>query len=264
LPLAKRIAHAALAVVICAAATTARAGAAPLAVQLDPPLLRADSLAAAWSISALLDDETRRSLESGVGAELVITIELWRKRRFWFGSLAASRTIEYSAWLDEHNRRYELHERGGGTSRAFTSVEELERFACSPAAVAVDAVANVAPQSRLTLAVTVELRPLTLEAMRSVEWWMKGEASRGGTLPGSGITRRITSIAADLSGFGKRSASARTAEFRIDDVAPPRAPAPGSGAPPAGAPSLGERHETGAREDREERHDRNSVAHRAP
>ncbi|MFN0149926.1 MAG: DUF4390 domain-containing protein [bacterium] len=261
MPLPRLILYAAAATILCAAASAAFADGEGLAVMLEAPLARGDSLAATWSISNLLDDETRRSLESGVGAELVITIEAWRKRRLWFGSLAASRTFEYSAWLDEHNRRFELHERGGGTSRAFASVDELERFVSSPTTVGVIAAADLGPTSRYTIAVSVELRPLTLEAMRSIEWWMKGEPSRGGSLPGSGITRRITSIAADLSGFGKRTASARTDEFR-GDITP--APAQDSGAAPAVVPNVGELHEPRAREDREERHDRHAVAHRAP
>ncbi len=262
MPLSRLVARAMVATILCATATAAVASSDPLAVTIDPPFARSDSLAATWRISNLLDDETRRSLESGVGAELLITIEVWRQRRFWFGSVVASRALEYSAWLDEHNRRFELHERAGGTSRAFESVDDLERFVCSPTAVAVAAATELAPTSRYTIAVTVELRPLTLEAMRSMEWWMKGEPSRGGSLPGSGITRRITSIAADLSGFGKRSASARSDEFRVGEIAP--APAPESGSAPASAPPIGEAYEPGAGEDREERHDRHAVAHRAP
>lgn len=264
MPLSRPLAHVLLGALICAGAgaTAARAAADPLAVSLEPPRIRGDSLAAAWSVSGLLDDETRRSLESGVGVELVITIELWRKRRLWFGSLDASRTIEYSAWLDEHNRRFELHERGGGASRAFASVEELERFAGAPAVASVAALAKIAPESRHTLEVTLELQPLTLEAMRSIEWWMKGEPSRGGALPGSGVTRRLTSIAADLSGFGKRSASARSVEFRLAEIAPP--PPPGSDAAPATPQELGQGDEPPAGEDGEERHDRHAVAHRAP
>jgi hypothetical protein len=220
-------APAAVAVSIVAAALVAAFLASPaaagdaLVVHLEPPAVADDSLAVAWSLSSLLDDGTRRSLESGVGADLLVTIELWRKRRFWFSSLAATRQIESSAWLDEKNRRFLLRDRGGAT-RAFASVAEMERFVASGAERRIAAASELDPEARYFVSVRVELRPLTMEAMRRIEWWMRGGEApeeEGPAFPGIGLTRRLVGIAADLSGFGDRVGSARSEVFRPEELA---------------------------------------------
>lgn len=208
---------------LLALATAAPAGAESLTIVLGRPHFTGDSLAIDWRITSLLDDAARRSLESGVGADLVITLEVWRKRRLWFSKVEASRVFEYSALFDERSRRFELLERGGG-KRAFSSVGDLEQFLAAPAAVAIAAGSTLSPTSRYFIAITVELKPLTLEAMRRIEWWMSGspapkdEDEDGGGAPGSGLTGRLIGIAADLSGFGDRTGSDKTEAFRIAEI----------------------------------------------
>jgi Domain of unknown function (DUF4390) len=199
-------------------AAPARADA--LSVALGEPHFAGDSLAVDWRITSLLDEGTRRSLESGVGADILITLEVWRKRRLWFSKVQASRVLEYSAFLDERNRRFELHERGG-PNRAFATVAELESFIASPAAVAIAAGGDLSPNSRYFVSIEVEMKPLTLEAMRRMERWMGGSAHPehgDGDDAGSGFTRGLIGIAADLSGFGDRVGSDRTEKFRITEI----------------------------------------------
>lgn len=205
---------------LCALATlhAAPARAEDLSVALGVPHFAGDSLAVDWRVTSLLDDGARRSLESGVGAEILITLEIWKQRRLWFNKLEATRVLEYSALLDERNRRFELDERGG-PSRAFATVGELESFIASPAAVAIAASADLSSSSRYFVAIDVQLKPLTIEAMRRIEHWMGGSAHPehdGG--PASGLTRGLIGIAADLSGFGDRVGSDRTEAFRVTEI----------------------------------------------
>ena len=190
-----------------------------LSVALGEPHFAGDSLAIDWRITWLLDEGTRRSLESGVGADILITLEVWRKRRLWFSKVQASRVLEYSAFLDERNRRFELNERGG-PNRAFATVAELESFIASPAAVAIAAGGDLSPDSRYFVSIEVEMKPLTIEAMHRMEHWMGGSAhsEHSESEHGGGFTRGLIGIAADLSGFGDRVGSDRTEAFRIPEI----------------------------------------------
>jgi hypothetical protein len=189
-----------------------------LSVVLGVPHFAGDSLAVDWRITSLLDDGARRSLESGIGAEIVITLEVWKVRRFWFNKLEASRVLEYLALLDERNRRFELNERAG-PNRAFATVADLESFIASPAAVAIAASADLSLTARYFVSIDVELKPLTIEAMHRIEHWMGGTAhSEHDHEDAGGLTRGLIGIAADLSGFGDRVGSDRTETFRITEI----------------------------------------------
>jgi hypothetical protein len=166
----------------------------------------------------LLDSATEDVLERGVPVTLLCEVEVWRERSAWFDRLDAVRAVSYKLQWDAWDEVYVL--RGDGREEIFVDLGEaltaLERRPAVP----------IAPLDLLTdgdtyyLVVNAALKPLTVEDVDELEGWLSGEIKSGRQrgLGIVGLPKALYGLLKNVTGFGDRNDTLRTARFRKRDL----------------------------------------------
>jgi hypothetical protein len=220
----------AAAALVAAALCLGSVAGAPAADEPSPPrgldvrsarvFMIGDTLAVSLSLGGFFSSRVGGSLERGMPATLLVTVDLWRDRTGWFDRLEATRStlcrVRYDAWRGDYDLR-----RGAEAVQHADSLGEVAALLARPLRLPVAESRSLLPGHRYYLVVTASLRPLTPEGVREVEQFLSSQlrSSGGSAANGSGsvsigrLPSSLLSALAALSGLGDEIAVHRTPPF---------------------------------------------------
>jgi hypothetical protein len=181
----------------------------PRAVRVD------DWVGAVFRLSETFGERIEQTLDRGMPATVVVTVDVWEDRPGWFDRLVAEQTVDWRAsrnvWSDDFTLK-----RDGGAERTLGDAEAVEAEIGRPMRVRIAPVGQLDKQARYYVLVSATVKPLTVEDLRRVEDWLSGEAKRTGK-PGPGsiarLPRYLVNVLANLSGLGDETARWRSESF---------------------------------------------------
>jgi hypothetical protein len=205
---------------LCLAGTLVSGTCFALQVEVSPPRARNDRVWADIRLVEVISTRVEQSLARGMPATLELHAELWRRRSAWFDRLEdsydASLKIRYEVW----SRTYRL-ERKGAPAISLGSLDSVRIFLSRPLALPVGRMDRLQPGGRYFVAISVALKPLTVEDIEEGEGWLSGEVeNKRGAGIGiiTGIPLSVFDAVRNLAGFGDERARATSDEFEIEDL----------------------------------------------
>lgn len=174
---------------------------------------------------SLLNRHLLTGMQRGFTSAAQFRVQLWRKRKGWFGStLLAERQYEIKSTYDPWERKYLIIT---AEERRLTSAMELLRRRWEQHhGVALAEVAKLHPARRHFVTVELLVEPISKESLNEIRGWLAGEVKS--------VTQRDTTNAAvnkkrkevpdrlleliiNLTGFGKRAISAKSGIFWLTE-----------------------------------------------
>ena len=191
----------------------ASAAAAPLAVSVEGPgeLSPADTVAAAFQVTGILESLDHTLPGQTVPASIVIEIDLWRRKSTWWDKLVSSYTIEYRMYHDPLTREYVLL--GLGQTRTFSDDKQLSAFLSEPRQAILGLAENFSLDKTYYVTVHVLVEPFNPSDLDRVDAWLKGDVTQGRGGGILGIPKALSGILMDFSGLGDHSAMGRSEPF---------------------------------------------------
>lgn len=181
--------------------------------------LAGDTLAVEVRLGGFWSPRVRGSLERGMPATLVVTVDLWRHRSGWFDRMVATRSVLYRVRYDAWREDYVL-QRNLEPPRHLASLAAVGEALLRPLRLAAAHAREVEPRRRHYVVVNVSLRPLTPEGVREVERFLSSQLRSSGGADGGGglesiarLPSSLLSMLAALSGLGDEIAVYRTPVF---------------------------------------------------
>ncbi len=183
-----------------------------------------------FRMESVLSDRIRNTLERGMPATVLVSLDVWRHRGGWFDELIENRTVIMRFYRDTWSDEYRLARQIEPES-ALPDIAAVERQLARPMRVAVTRVANLEPGEHYYAIVQVTVKPLTVQELEEVEKWLSGEARRAGKPGPASIARLpqyLVGVLANLSGLGDEVTSVRTETFDLERLfaTPPQPGAP--------------------------------------
>ena len=168
----------------------------------------------------LFPPRVEQSLARGMPATLLLHVELWRRRNGWFDRLESTfespLKIRYEVWSE----RYRV-ERVDAAGMALGSLDSVRSVLLRPLSLPVRRVAQLDPEARYYVAVSVTLKPLSVEDLEEGEGWLSGEVEskrRSGLGVITGLPRSVFDAVRNFAGFGDQNARALSEEFELSTL----------------------------------------------
>ena len=165
----------------------------------------------------LFPPRVEQSLSRGMPATLLLHAELWRRRTGWFDRLETTYEsplkIRYDVWSEQY-----LMERSGASTLALASLDSVRAMLSRPLSLPVGRVGQIDPGARYYVAVSVTLKPLTVEDLEEGEGWLSGEVEtkrRSGFGVITGLPVAVFDAVRNFAGFGDQRARALSADFDL-------------------------------------------------
>jgi len=191
--------------------------AAALGVTVDRPHENGGYVWVTLKLEDVFPPRVEQTLSRGMPATLLLHVELWRRRSAWFDRLENTfetpLKIRYEVWTEQF-----LMEREGAPTLALGSLDSVRVVLSRPLALPVARVGELDPGARYYLAVSVTLKPLTVEDLEEGEGWLSGEVQskhRSGLGVITGLPRTLFDAVRNFAGFGEQRARVLTADFDL-------------------------------------------------
>jgi len=171
-------------------------------------------------LSDLFPARVAQSLSRGMPATLLVHAELWRHRGAWFDRLESSfeapLKVRYEAWTD----RWRLERRDGPTV-VVSSLDSMRLVLSRPLAVPIGRTGVLDPRAHYFAAVSVTLKPLSVEDLEEGEGWLSGEVQakrRSGLGIITGLPSSVFDALRNFAGFGDERARTRSSDFTLEEL----------------------------------------------
>jgi len=195
-------------------------GSSALAVSVERPHELSGYLWVDLQLDDLFPPRVEQSLSRGMPATLLLHVELWRRRNGWFDRLESTfespLKIRYEVWSE----RYRI-ERAGAAGMALSSIDSVRIVLSRPLSLPVGRVAELDPAAHYYLAVSVTLKPLSVEDLEEGEGWLSGEVAskrRSGLGVITGLPRSVFDAVRNFAGFGDQHARAQSGDFELSTL----------------------------------------------
>jgi len=191
-----------------------------LTVSVERPHERGGYLWVDLELDDLFPPRVEQSLSRGMPATLLLHVELWRSRNGWFDRLESTfespLKIRYEVWSE----RFRI-ERGGAPGMALGSLDSVRIVLSRPLSLPVGRVADLDPGARYYLAVSVTMKPLSVEDLEEGEGWLSGEVEskrRSGLGVITGLPRSLFDAVRNFAGFGDQHARVLSDSFELSTL----------------------------------------------
>ncbi len=188
-----------------------------LDVTLERPRENGGYVWADLRLDDLFPPRVEQSLARGMPATLLLHAELWRRRSAWFDRLEntyeSPLKIRYDVWTEQY-----LMERAGAPTIALASLDSVRAVLSRPLALPVGRVGQLDTNARYYLAVSVTLKPLTVEDLEEGEGWLSGEVAtkrHSGFGIITGVPGAVFDAVRNFAGFGDQRARAQSPDFDL-------------------------------------------------
>jgi len=204
-----------LAVAACGASFVRPAAA--LEVAIDRPRENGGYVWVNLRLDDLFPPRVEQSLSRGMPATLLLHVELWKHRSAWFDRLETTYEsplrIRYEVWTDQY-----LIERAGAPTLPMGSLDSVRAVLSRPLALPVARIGKLSPTSSYYLAVTVTLKPLTVEDLEEGEGWLSGEVEskrHSGLGVITGLPHAVFDAVRNFAGFGDQRVRVLSPDFDL-------------------------------------------------
>ncbi len=191
-----------------------------LTVDVQRPREREGYLWVDLQLDDLFPPRVEQSLSRGMPATLLLHVELWRRRSGWFDRLESTfespLKIRYEVWSENFHI-----ERPGAASMTLSSLDSVRIVLSRPLSLPVGRIAQIDAGARYYLAVSVTLKPLSVEDLEEGEGWLSGEVEskrRSGFGVITGLPRSVFDAVRNFAGFGDQHARANSGEFELSTL----------------------------------------------
>ena len=191
-----------------------------LEVGFDVPRISNDYLWADIRLLDVLSPRIESSLSRGMPATFQFHTELWQHRTGWFDGLETSFDASVKVRYDVWKKVYRMEQ----VDRPAIDVASLDSVAIilsRPLRLPIAKVDGLDPGHRYYVAVSVTLKPLSVEDIEEGEGWLSGEVvtkKKAGIGVVTAIPRALFDAVRNFTGFGDQKARAMSSEFALEDL----------------------------------------------
>lgn len=175
-----------------------------------------------FHVDSLLNQNLLTGMRRGLTSSAQIRVQLWRKRRLWFGStLLAQRQYEIKSTYDQWEQKYVLIT--PGEKRLTSNIDLVRQRWERHHGVALAEATKLRPSSRHFVTIELQIEPVSKETLNEIRGWLAGEVKS--PLPDStnasddknrkDAPNRFLEMIVNLTGFGKRVLSMKSDMFQL-------------------------------------------------
>jgi len=178
-----------------------------------------------------------QGLRRGLTASISYKLQLWHKRLF--SDLVAERSLQFKATFDNWEQKYVVV--GAGERRVTSSVATLREKWTMHRQVRLVDIERLQTGRTYYLIIEAVLEPVSKENLREIRGWLSGEVknaperlgkltkadsssqadsasdSTNAAAESTGLKQRVFETLMNLIGFGGKTVSARTEDFRVEE-----------------------------------------------
>jgi len=197
--------------------TPVAAGAADPAVTVTTPRVTEGQLLVDLRVEELLDEPVRDALRSGLPARVQLRVELWRHRSRLWDVQVDHTELGYRVLFDVLEEVYRVYDEGGGLLTVVPTPGEVETWVGREDGFDLVPVEVLEPGLRYYVVAEAQLSPLSVEEMRDLQEWVRGNL-RGGRGRLAGLSEQILGVLRNKMGLGERRGLGRTPAFGLRDL----------------------------------------------
>ena len=186
-----------------------------------------ESIGGAICVSYRVDEpftpRLTETLLQGMPATVTFEVGVWKDRSLWFDKLVVALQSEHKVVYDPWAKTFRIGSGGAPLrTRSAPTLDSLAALLFAERRLPVAEESALDPTGRYYVSVRVVIRPLSAEDLGEVEDWLSG-AVENPEGKSHGLPRYLFGLAANLSGLGDRSESAKSERFepaRLGAAAP--------------------------------------------
>ncbi len=169
------------------------------------------------SVTDVLDQQARATIEQGGTSALDYTVELYRQRSGWFDALVTSRTLPFRISFDAFERKYRLlSDDIRIKSEDFQTVaDQCTRLAGVSLGLLEEL--GLEPDGRYYIVVRGRYQPVATETLEELRSWLGGpggdQQREQQREQGGGIGSRLARTLMNAAGFGERQLEGESTRF---------------------------------------------------
>lgn len=168
--------------------------------------------------TGIFDDDVERALRSGLPARVRLVVELWSAAG-WFDSFLLDHRSEHRVLFDVLDERYDVIDDAGEVVLRSPARREIADWLQRVEDLPLCLVEELDPDEKHYVAVKIRLEPLTLEEMRDLERWLRGNlGAEGDESMLTRVSRQLFGVLKGRVGLGERDADGRSSSFFPADL----------------------------------------------
>lgn len=202
------------------------AAAQEIRLVIDSLRFKENHLVLDFHVDSLLTSHLLYGMQRGLTSSAQFRVQLWRKRRHWFGSiLETERQYEIKSTYEPWEQKYVLITAG---ERRLTSALDLMRRRWEQHHdVALTETKALDHRRRYFVTIELLFEPVSKESLNEIRGWLAGGGGKTAATSDStaaaaakgdeNIPDRLLNLLINLTGFGKQVITAQTAIFGITE-----------------------------------------------
>jgi len=197
-------------------------------VVVDSLRLEASALYVDFHVDSLLTTTLLNGMQRGLTSAAQFRVQLWRKRRRWFGStFLAERHYEVKSTYDAWEKKYAIVT--AGERRLTSGLDLVRRWWEQHRGVALAEIKQLQPDRRYFVTIELLVEPVSKENLNEIRGWLAGEvktsAPRDSTQRApadttanrnNSVSDRLLNLIVNLTGFGKQVVTIQSEIFGIE------------------------------------------------
>jgi hypothetical protein len=190
-------------------------GAVEVAVSAEDGILYVDA-----HFSEVFDDDLELALQSGLPARISIELVLWEERSGLWDREVLRDQWTVSVVFDVVAEDYAVFDVEGASLLESGELMEVEDFVSGIELWPLCELGELEAGRPHYLGVRLVIEPLSIEEVRDLERWLRGNVRQGATL--RDVPGQLVGILRNRLGLGAQSERGRSPEFRPGELPPPR------------------------------------------
>lgn len=185
-----------------------------VAVSAEDGILYVDAL-----VTGVFDEELDRALRSGLPARASVELVLWEQRSGLWDREVVRDEWQVSVVFDVVNEGYTVFDEGGRLMLETVDLAEVEVFVSGIDLLPLCDLEEIDPDRSHYLGMRFTIEPLSVDEVRDLERWLRGNVRDGGRL--RDVPGQLVGVLRNRLGLGGQSERGRSPEFRPDELPSP-------------------------------------------
>jgi hypothetical protein len=165
------------------------------------------------------DEDLDAALRSGLPARVAVELVLWEERTGLWDREAARGAWEVRVVFDVVEEVYRVFDERGGTLLEAVDLAGVEEFVAGIELWPLCDFEDIDPDRDHYLGLSLTIEPLTIDEVRDLERWLRGNVREGGRL--RDVPGQLVGVLRSRLGLGTQTERGRSAEFRPAALPPP-------------------------------------------
>jgi len=169
--------------------------------------------------TGVFDQVLDASLRSGLPARVAIELVLWEQRSGLWDREAARGQWQVSVVFDVVEESYRVFDERGGTLLGTEDLAEVEEFVAGIELWPLCDFEDIRPEREHYLGLSFTIEPLTVEEVRDLERWLRGNVREGARL--RDVPGQLVGVLRSRLGLGGQTERGRSPDFRPSELPAP-------------------------------------------